>query len=168
MGGLLQPSPVSEERDTSKRTIMVAIAVVIVVAATLALVLREKPAANSGPPPYAANLKFGDLKMSQAQNFAGATVTYIDGTLSNTGTRTVSHLDLQVTFKDLYSQVAQVEENVPVKLLETGGPYLDTVDLAVSPLGPGQSKPFRLIFEHVSEQWNQAYPDLQITNVTAK
>jgi hypothetical protein len=167
MGGLIQPSPVVTERDTSKRTIVIAIAVVVAVVAVVALILREAPKTNTGPPPYAANLKFGDLKMSQAQNFVGATVTYIDGTVSNAGDKTVTHATVQVTFKDSYNQVAQIE-NVPVKVLQTGGPYLDTVDLSVSPLAPGQSKPFRLIFEHLSEQWNQAYPDLQITDVTVK
>jgi uncharacterized protein DUF2393 len=167
MGGLIQPSPVVTERDTSKRTIVIAIAVVVAVVGVVALILREAPKTNPGPPPYAANLKFGDLKMSQAQNFVGATVTYIDGTLSNAGDKTVTHATVRVTFKDSYNQVAQIE-NVPVKVLQTGGPYLDTVDLSVSPLAPGQSKPFRLIFEHLSEQWNQAYPDLQITDVTVK
>jgi len=167
MGGLIQPSPVVTERDTSKRTIVIAIAVVVAVVGVVALILRAAPKTAPGPPPYAANLKFGDLKMSQAQNFVGATVTYIDGTLSNAGDKTVTHATVQVTFKDLYNQVAQIE-NVPVKVLQTGGPYLDTVDLSVSPLAPGQSKPFRLIFEHLSEQWNQAYPDLQITDVTVK
>ena len=167
MGGLIQPSPVAEERDTSKRTILIAIAVIVAVVGVVALILRESPKAGSGPPPYAANLKFSDLKMSQAQNFVGATVTYLDGTLTDTGDRTVTHVVVQVTFKDLYGQVAQIE-TVPVKVLQTGGPYLDTVDLAVSPLAPGQSKSFRLIFEHLSEQWNQAYPDLQISAVTVK
>jgi len=167
MGGLIQPSPVATERDTSKRTILIAIGVVVAVAGLAALILREAPRANSGPPPYVANLKFSDLKMSQAQNFVGATVTYIDGTLTNARDKTVTHAVVQVTFKDLYNQVAQIE-TVPVKVLQTGGPYLDTVDLTVSPLAPGQSKPFRLIFEHLSEQWNQAYPDLQITDVTVK
>ena len=167
MGGLIEPSPVAAERDTSKRTIVVAIAVVVAIAGIIALVLREAPRANSGPPPYAANLKFSDLKMSQAQNFVGATVTYIDGTIINTGDKTVMHAVVQVTFKDFYNQVAQIE-NVPMKVLQTGGPYLDTTDLLIAPLAPGESKPFRLIFEHVSEQWNQAYPDLQITDVTVK
>jgi hypothetical protein len=167
MGGLLQPTPIAEERDTSKRTIVIAIAVVVVIVGTIALVLREAPRENSGPPPYANNLKFSDLKMSQAQNFVGATVTYVDGTITNAGNKTVTHAVVQVTFKDLYNQVAQIE-TVPVKVLQTGGPYLDTVDLTVSPLPPGQSKSFRLIFEHLSEQWNQAYPDLQITDVTTK
>lgn len=167
MGGLLQPTPIAEERDTSKRTILVAIAVVVGVAGTVALILREAPRQKAGPPPYAANLKFSDLKMSQAQNFVGATVTYIDGTLTDSGDKTVTHAVVQVTFQDLYGQVAQIE-TVPVKVLQTGGPYLDTVDLTVSPLSPGQSKQFRLIFEHLSGQWNQAYPDLQITDVTVK
>jgi hypothetical protein len=167
MGGLIQPSPVVTERDTSKRTIVIAIAVVVAVVGVVALILREAPKTNTGPPLYAASLKFGDLQMSQAQNFVGATVTYIDGTLTNAGDKTVTHATVRVTFKDLYNQVAQIE-NVPVKVLQTGGHYLDTVDLSVSPLAPGQSKPFRLIFEHLSEQWNQAYPDLQITDVTAK
>ena len=65
------------------------------------------------------------------------------------------------------AQVAQVEQ-VPIKVLRTSGPYPDTVDLAAVPLASGQTKPFRLIFEHVSEQWNQTYPELQITDVTAK
>jgi len=167
MGGLLQPTSVNEERDTSKRTIVIAIAVVVAIVGIVAIVLREAPRVTPGPPPYVASLKFSDLKMSQAQNFVGATVTYIDGTLTNAGDKAVTHAVVQVTFKDLYNQVAQIE-NVPVKVLQTGGPYLDTVDLTVSPLAPGQSKSFRLIFEHLSEQWNQAYPDLQITDVTVK
>jgi hypothetical protein len=165
MGGLLQPSPV--ERDTSKRTIFVAIAVVVVLAGLVALIMRAKPKPLVGPPPYAANLKFSDLKLSQAQNFVGATVTYVDGTVGNTGDKTVTHVSIRVTFKDLYDQVAQVED-VPLKVLRTGGPYPDTADLTVVSLMPGQSKPFRLIFEHVSEQWNQAYPQLQVTNVAVK
>lgn len=167
MGSLLQPSPANLERDTSKRTIFVAIAVVVVLAGIVALIMRAKPKPVIGPPHYAANLKFSDLKLSQAQNFVGATVTYVDGTVGNAGDKTVTHVSIRVTFKDLYDQVAQVED-VPLKVLRTGGPYPDTADLSVVPLVPGESKPFRLIFEHVSEQWNQAYPQLQVTNVVVK
>jgi hypothetical protein len=167
MGGFIQPSPVADERDTSKRTILIAIAVVIAIAGLAALLLREKPRVAPAPPPYARNLKFSDLAMSQAQNFVGATVTYIDGTLVNSGDKTVTHATVRVTFKDLYDQIAQVEE-VPIKVLETSGPYPDTVDLSLSPIPPGQSKPFRLIFEHLSEQWSHAYPGLAIIEVQVK
>ena len=167
MGGFIQPSPVADERDTSKRTILIAIAVVITAAGLAALLLREKPRVAPEAPPYARNLKFSDLSMSQAQNFVGATVTYIDGTLINSGDKTVTQVMVRVTFKDLYGQLAQVEE-VPIKVLQTNGPYPDTVDLAVSPIPPGQTKAFRLIFEHLSDQWNHAYPDLAIIEVRVK
>ena len=158
---------VSTERDTSRRTIVISIVIVVLIVLGAAIVLREKPQITAGPPPYAASLKFSDLKMSQAQNFVGASVTYVDGTLSNTNDQTVTRAVVRVTFKDLYGQVAQIE-NVPIRLLQTTGPYPDTVDLASSPLAPGMSKPFRLTFEHLSEQWNQAYPDLKIVDVTVK
>lgn len=167
MGGLLQPLPVPAEEDNSKRTIIIAIAVIVAIVAVVALVLRERPKPPTPPPPYAVSLKFSDLKLSQAQNFVGATVTYVDGTIANTGDKTVTHADVRVTFKDLYGQVAQVEA-VPIKVLRTTGPYPDTADFSVVPLGPGQSSTFRLIFEHVSDQWNQAYPELQITDVATK
>jgi len=167
MGGLIHPSPVAQEPDTSRRIILVAIGAVALIAIGAALLLRESPKPQPQLPPYAAQLKISDLKMSQSQNFVGANVTYVDGTLANTGGRTVGHTTVRVTFKDLYGQIAQVEE-VPMKILQTSGPYPDTVDLAVAPLAPGQSQPFRLIFEHVSEQWNQAYPELQIVDIQLK
>jgi len=167
MGGLIQPTAVTGERDTSRRTIIIAIAVLVAIAVIAALLLREPPRTVSSPPPYAAKITISDLKMSQAQNFVGASVTYIDGTLSNTGDKTVSHAVVRVTFKDAYGQVAQIED-VAIKVLETSGPYPDTVDLTVSPLVAGRSAPFRLIFEHISDQWNQAYPDLQIVDAVTK
>jgi uncharacterized protein DUF2393 len=107
------------------------------------------------------------LKTSAAQNFVGATVNYLDGSITNTGTQTVTHAVVQVTFKDEMGQTAQREE-LPLHVLRTGGPYDEAVDLSQSPLAPGQSKPFRLTFENISAQWNHAYPDLQMTQVTTK
>ena len=94
-----------------------------------------------------------------------SSVTYIDGNIANIGDRIVTHAVVRVTFRDLYGQVAQIED-VPIKLLQTSGPYPDTVDLAAAPLASGQNEPFRLIFEHVSEQWNQAAPELKINFVS--
>lgn len=103
--------------------------------------------------------------MSVAQNFVGTSVTYIDGTMTNTGNRTVTRAVLHVIFRDSIGQVTQLEDQ-PVKVLQTGGPYPDAVDFSASPLAPGQSKQFRLIFEHISAEWNQAYPELQVTHVS--
>jgi hypothetical protein len=169
MGGLdlIQPSPGTQEPDHSRLFIIVAIAVVVGLVLVAALLLREPVKTAPKVPPYAAKLQISDIKMSQAQNFVGASVTYIDGNIVNVGEKIVTHAVARVTFKDSYGQVAQIEE-VPIKLLQTSGPYPDTVDLAAAPLSPGQTKPFRLIFEHVSEQWNQAAPELKIIDVALK
>ncbi|MGA7512805.1 MAG: DUF2393 family protein [Candidatus Sulfotelmatobacter sp.] len=167
MGGLIQPTPVVEDRDSSKRTIAIAVAVVIAIAILFAFLLRSQPKPASGPPPYAASLKLSDFKMSAAENFVGATVSYVDGTITNAGNKTVTHVMVEVQFKDDMGQLAQ-RDDIPMQVLKTSGPYPEAVDFSVSPLGPGQSKPFRLTFESISAQWNHQYPEIQITDVEVK
>jgi hypothetical protein len=169
MDGLLEPrlNPTTEKETSAARPILIGIILLGVVVAILALILRSEQPKPAAPPAYAVNLKFLNLQTSAAQNFVGATVSYLDGTVSNTGEKTVSHAVVQITFKDDMGQTAQREE-VPIRVLRTGGAYDEAVDLSVSPLAPGQSKPFRLTFENISAQWNHAYPDLQITQMTTK
>ncbi|MFZ0277224.1 MAG: DUF2393 family protein [Candidatus Sulfotelmatobacter sp.] len=167
MGGLIQPTPVVEERDSSKRTIAIAVAVVIAIAVIFAFLLRSQPKTASGPPPYAASLKLSDFKMSAAENFVGATVSYVDGTITNAGDKTVTHVTVEVLFKDELGLLAQ-REDIPMQVLKTTGPYPEAVDFSISPLGPGQSKTFRLTFEGISAQWNRQYPDIQVTDVAVK
>jgi hypothetical protein len=167
MGGLIEPTPVAEERDSSRRTIAIAVAVVIAIAVSFAFLLRSQPKVASGPPPYAASLKLSDFKMSAAENFVGATVSYVDGAVTNAGNKIVTHVIVEVRFKDDLGQLAQ-REDIPMQVLKTDGPYPEAVDFSLSPLGPGQSKPFRLTFESISAQWNRQYPDIQVTDVAVK
>lgn len=168
MNGLIDPQPLPAERNNSARIIVVAIAVLVALAGLAAFLLRSSPRPQAAPPPaYAASLILSDLKMSQAQNFAGGTVTYVDGTLNNLGDKILTSAVARVTFRDAYGQVAQIE-NVPVRVLKAGPPYDYAVELTASPLAPSRSLRFRLIFEHISEQWNQGYPELQIVDVTTK
>jgi hypothetical protein len=167
MGGLIQPTPAAEEPDSSRRTIAIAVAVVIAIAVIFAFLLRNQPKTASGPPSYAANLKLSDFKMSAAENFVGATVSYIDGTITNSGNKTVTHVVAEVKFKDDMGQLAQ-REDIPMQVLKTNGPYPEAVDFSVAPLAAGQSKPFRLTFESISAQWNRQYPEIQVTDVTVK
>jgi hypothetical protein len=166
MGGFTQSSP-AEEQSSSTRIIVLAVVVVFVLAGIVALLLREKPQNAVGPPPYAANIKLSDFKMSAAENFVGATVNYIDGTVTNTGQQTVAHIVVAVVFKDEMGQLAQ-REDMALKVLKNNGAYPEPVDLNLSPLAPNQSQPFRLTFESISAQWNHQYPEIQITGVTVK
>jgi Protein of unknown function (DUF3426). len=169
MDGLLEPriNPTTEKETSAARPIVVGIILLGIVVGILALILRSEQPKPAAPPAYAINIKFSDLQTSAAQNFAGATVSYLDGTVSNTGDKTVTHAAVQITFKDDMGQTAQREE-LPLRVLRTGRAYDEAVDLNMSPLGPGQSEPFRLTFDNISAQWNHASPDLQITQVSTK
>jgi hypothetical protein len=167
MGGFIEPSPATQERDSNRIPILVGMGLVIVVVGIIALFSRGQSKGSAAPHPYAANLKISDVKMSAAENFVGATVTYLDGTVANTGDKTVTHATLHVVFKDSLGQIAQAED-VPLHVLQTGGPYPDAVDLSTSPLAPAQSTPFRLTFEHVTDEWNHEFPDLRVMDVSLK
>ena len=167
MGGFIEPSPSIQQRDSNRIPILVGMVLVIVIVGIIALFSRGQSKGSAAPHPYAANLKISDLKMSAAENFVGATVTYLDGTVTNTGDKIVTHVAVHVVFKDSLGQIAQAED-VPLHVLQTGGPYPDAVDLSTSPLAPGQSKPFRLTFEHVTEEWNHEFPELRVMDVSLK
>jgi len=83
------------------------------------------------------------------------------------GGKTVTHVMVEVNFKDDIGQLAQREE-IPLQALKTTGPYPEALDFSVSPLGPGQSTAFRLTFEGISAQWNHAYPDIRVVDVAVR
>jgi len=167
MDTLGSPTPVAAERDNSRLIIIAAVVVVIGLALGAAFFLREPPKTVVPPSPYIAQLKLSDSKMSAAENFIGATVSYIDGTITNTGNKTVTRVFVQVNFMDSMGQLAQREE-LPLRVIRTNGAYNEPVDLNTAPLAPSQSAPFRLTFDSISAQWNHQYPDIKILDVTVK
>jgi len=96
---------------------------------------------------YIRQLEFTDLHMSAAQNFLGDNVTYLDARVRNAGTKTVRRLDLDLTFVDMLSQVILRERAHPVSE-------------RTPPLKPGESRAFRVTFEHIPVDWNQAAPTM--------
>src|SRR5271167_3736531 len=106
MGGLIEPSPLTEQQpDSNLRPILLGVVLVVVVVGVIALITRGSPKSAATPHPYAANLKLSDLKMSAAENFVGASVTYIDGTVTNTGDKTVTHAAIHVAFRNSLGEV---------------------------------------------------------------
>ena len=167
MDSLGQPTPATDERDNSRLIIVVAVTVVIGLALLIAYLLREPPKKVVPPSPYLSQLKLSDFKMSAAENFIGATVSYIDGTITNTSNKTVTRVMVEVNFEDSMGQLAQ-RETLPLRVIRTNGAYEEPVDLTVAPLAPGQAAPFRLTFDTISAQWNHQYPDISITDVKVK
>jgi hypothetical protein len=161
------PTPVAEERDSSRLIIVVAVVAVIAVMGGLAFFLREPPKPPKTVSPYISSLKLSDFKMSAAENFIGATVSYLDGTITNTSDKTVTRVVVEVTFKDDMGQIVQ-QDPLPLQVVRNNGAYTEPVDMNVAPLAPGQSQPFRLTFESISQQWNRQYPEMRVTDVTVK
>ena len=90
MGGLLQPTPTPAEHESSnKLPVLIAFVGIALIVLIAVLATRQKPKPQAAPPLYASNIKFSDFKMSEAQNFVGSSVTYLDGTVANLGDKTL-------------------------------------------------------------------------------
>ena len=117
--------------------------------------------------PYAANLPISNLKMSEASSVAGGKATYVDGMIANHGNQTVTGVTVQVAFRDFTNQIVQ-KETMTLNLIRTHQPYIDTEPVSAAPIAPGESREFRLIFDHVAEGWNQNYPEIRVIEVKFK
>lgn len=122
---------------------------------------------NAQPDAYAASLPLSHLEMSESGNLSGGKMTYLDGRIANTGSRTVTAVTVQVLFRDMAHEVAQ-NETVPLQLIRTREPYIDIEPVSAEPLKPGGEKEFRLIFDRVSPDWDGAYPDLRVLRVETR
>jgi len=152
---------------------VIAAAVVVVVAFVAVMVLeRAKPRPtvtpiSAAPDAYAASLPITGLAMSESSNLAGGKVTYLDGHITNIGTRTVAGITVQVLFRTFVHEVAQ-NETQPLKLIRMRQPYVDLEPVSAAPLAPGDARDFRLIFDAVSPDWDGAYPEIRVLHVETK
>jgi hypothetical protein len=96
---------------------------------------------------YFPQIEITDAHMSAAENFLGASMTYLDARVRNKGTKIVRRLDLELTFVDMLNQVVLRDRAQPVTRRSP-------------PLKPGESRAFRVTFEHMPVDWNQAAPTM--------
>ena len=148
------------------------VAGVVVLAIVLVLVLsgRHKAAAPLTIQPlatYASSLPLSQLAMSESTSLSGGKSTYIDGHIKNTGSQTVSGITVQVLFRNDEAMPPQIE-TLPLSLIRTREPYIDTQPVSAAPLKPGDERDFRLIFESIPTNWNMQLPEIHITQVETK
>jgi hypothetical protein len=76
---------------------------------------------------------------------------------------------VQAVFRDSLGQSVQTE-TLPLRALvpHSLGGEDEAGDLALAPLGPGQTRTLRLTVEHISSQWNQAQPELEFRGLRFK
>lgn len=160
---LFREQPREKSFPTAAVSIAAAVVVIIVVAL---LVLGRHGGGRAGGADYAGHLELTDLQPSQSESLSGGRSTYVDGHIVNRGTQTVTAVTVQATFGAEGGQPQVL--SAPVSVIRARQPYVDTQPLSAAPLAPGGQADFRLIFEGVSDSWDQKTPTLQVTQVSTK
>lgn len=101
---------------------------------------------------YAPRIHFQDLQMSRAANFLNQEVTFLFGTASNEGDRSVHEIEVTIEFRDQFNQVV---------LRDTRR----VLGARTAPLGPAQRREFQVSFEYVPDDWNRQYPSIRVTGL---
>lgn len=117
--------------------------------------------------PYAESLTISGAAMSESVSLSGGKSTFLDGQVRNTGSKTVTGATVQVLFRNAENLPPHVED-LPLALIRTREPYVDTQFLAAAPLGPGQQREFRLIFEALPGNWDGQLPEIRLVHITTR
>lgn len=145
-------------------------ATVIVVGVVVALILsrtQPKPTGPAPEDPYSANLKVTDMKASEAKNFAGVSVYYLEGKIANNGPKTVTSATVEAVFRNALGEVVD-RQTQPLMIIEQRPGYDDAIPVAQHPLTPNMQTDFRLTFEHISADWNQGVPEVRFIHIVSQ
>ena len=108
---------------------------------------------SSAEQDYLREVEVTNAKVSEASNFLGSTLYYLDAQLTNKGSRPVRQLDLTLTFMDPFGQVV-----------------LRKVVYPITPQTPalksGAAEPIHFTFDHLPAEWNQGPPVITPTYVS--
>jgi len=140
---------------------------VLVVVGALMIMGRHRTAAPTTLQPlagYAGSLPLSQIAMSESTSLSGGKSTFVDGHIQNTGSQTVTGITVQVLFRNDEAMPPQIE-TLPMALIRTREPYIDTQPVEAAPLKPGDERDFRLIFESIRSNWNSQMPEIRIIGV---
>jgi hypothetical protein len=101
---------------------------------------------------YASHIRLENLKMSRASNYLRQEVTFLSGSVTNDGPRTVRDVEVTVEYYDSLNRVILRER-------------MSLFGARPIPLGPGEKRPFQLGFEHIPPTWNYVYPTIRISGL---
>ena len=155
--------PPKERSFPATAIAIAAVAVVLLVALFVAMGRRKGSAGDAN---YAPNIAVSGLQVSAADNIAGGTTVYVDGTVKNNGPATVTGVTMQAAFASNGGAAPQVQTD-QAKALRTKDP-VDLEPFSSQPLAPGASEDFRLIFEGVKDQWDQQTPKVVVLSATTR
>jgi hypothetical protein len=97
-------------------------------------------------------LKLDDVTMKATESYVKQNLVEIEGKIGNAGDRTVDLVEVYCYFYDSNGQ-------------RVYRPRVAIVGTGKGGLKPGETKPFRLPFDEVPQNWNQTMPQLVIAAV---
>ena len=160
-------TPQAEERR-NWMPLAIGAGVIMLIAIIVLILYRTQPQPTGPVPedPYSANLKVMDIHASEAKNFAGVSVYYLEGQIANMGAKSISGATVEAVFRNSLGQVVDRQAQ-PLTIIVKRPGYDDSVNLSQHPLTPNMQDQFRLTFDHISADWNQGVPELRFIKVSA-
>ena len=159
--------------STSMKTRLISTAIALVV---LALMLRYLPAGNkkaqaktpattaSAVQATPADLHLGSVQMSET---VGGEALYLDGRVTNDSSERVTGAIAQVTFSDIQGHpVTSLRK--PVVGMSQGGVGVVRNEFSNNPIGPNETRFFRVAIDQIPSTWNHEVPELKIIEVKSK
>ena len=101
---------------------------------------------------YLPLLDLSDVAMAASDTFLEQTLVEITGTIKNRGERTIALVEINCVFREINGIEIAREPRVVI------GPR-------TGPLAPQQEKSFRLAFDNLPPDWNQALPNLFVAQI---
>lgn len=151
MAALAQPPSPRRPFPWLRIGIGIGITALIVVFAILSGRVASRPPGHADPA-YVPQVQATATRVSEAETMMAGSVIYVEGTVTNHGTRPVTSVAVTLRFQDPYGQLVQKERATVVSATQTA-------------LAPGATRNFRVGFDHISAQWNQAPPGAQVVSV---
>jgi hypothetical protein len=150
-------SPATNKQKVSYIPILVGAVVVLLLAGILVFLNSSRSAteseeASAAAKAYVKYLDLSDVRMEAAENFMQQQVVEIDGKITNKGERRLGRVDVYCLFYGVDGRMIH-RERVPI--VKAKGPQL----------GPNETRAFRLPFDTLPSEWNQAMPKLVIAQI---
>lgn len=148
------------EKSGFSPAVLGVIAVVVLIGGTLGWFLYQRGPATPPEPElteearsYLPSLALSeDTGMEAAEDALGQTLLEITGAITNNGDRTCESVQVNVVFRDLNG-------------IEIDRQRSYIVSSRRGPLAPGETQDFRMAFDNVPPEWNQAFPSLYISQI---
>ena len=101
---------------------------------------------------YSSQVLLTDLRMSAEANFLGQEVVYLDGKITNHGSKVVQQLAVRLFFYDVLSQVVLKVDH-------------EVLRPRSAPLASGEERKFQLRLDRLPATWNRGSPQLQLISL---